>query len=155
MKAKDLMVPITEYLRPEATLKEAANLLWTAKRGEEKSGSKSLPVLDPNGKLLGMLSMSDVLKAVHPAYLDMMNLGNFTWDGMVEEMARKVSVHKVEKVMTRNVVTVREGDHLMECVDHMLKNYVKRLPVVDASGKIVGMIYERDVFYTVVKTILE
>lgn len=37
MKAKDLMIPLQEYLTPEHTLIEAANLLRIAKRGEEKS----------------------------------------------------------------------------------------------------------------------
>jgi len=36
MKAKDLMIPLQEYLTPDHTLKEAANLLRIAGRGEEK-----------------------------------------------------------------------------------------------------------------------
>jgi len=36
MKAKDLMIPLQDYLRPENTLREAVNLLKTAKRGEER-----------------------------------------------------------------------------------------------------------------------
>ncbi len=51
MKAKDLMIPIQDYLGPENTLKEAANLLRIAKKGEEKIGVKGLPVLDKEGKL--------------------------------------------------------------------------------------------------------
>jgi CBS domain-containing protein len=37
----------------------------------------------------------------------------------------------------------------MECIDHMIRSNVKRLPVVDAQGKVVGMLYERDVFYAI------
>jgi hypothetical protein len=40
MKAKDLMVPLQDYLKPDNTLKEAANLLRIAQRGEEKIGEK-------------------------------------------------------------------------------------------------------------------
>ncbi len=43
----------------------------------------------------------------------------------------------------------------MECVDHMLKNNVKRVPVIDKAGKVVGMLYERDVFYEIVKAMLD
>ena len=50
MKAKDLMVPLQEYLKPDNTLKEAANLLRIAQRGEEKIGVKALPVLDESRK---------------------------------------------------------------------------------------------------------
>lgn len=155
MKAKDLMIPIYEFLRPDNTLKEAVNLLRTAKRGEERVGVKGLPVLDKNGKLIGMLSMGDILKAVFPSYLSMMNLGDFTWDGMVESMAKKVSNKKVEALMTEPVVTVDEDASLMECVDHMIKHNIKRLPVIDPSGKVTGMLYERDVFFAITKAMLD
>ena len=155
MKAKDSMIPIYEFLRPDNTLKEAVNLLRNAKRGEEKVGVKGLPVLDKNGKLIGMLSMGDILKAVFPSYLSMMNLGDFTWDGMVESMAKKVSDKKVEALMTEPVVTVHEDASLMECVDHMIKKNVKRLPVIDKSGRVAGMLYERDVFFVIVKSMLD
>jgi len=154
MKAKDLMIPIQDYLKPENTLKEAVNLLRTAKRGEEKIGVKGLPVLDEKGKLVGMLSMRDILKVVFPFYLSMMDLGDFTWEGMVESIARKSSGKLVRDVMSKIVITVDEDASLMECVDHMIKHNIKRLPVVDKSGKVIGMLYERDVFFAITKAML-
>ncbi len=155
MKAKDLMIPVQDYLRPENTLKEAVNLLKTAKRGEEKIGVKGLPVLDEDGKLVGMLSMRDILKAVFPFYLSMMELGDFTWDGMVEGIARKSGDRKVKEVMSRTVISVDEDASLMECVDHMIKHNIKRLPVVNKDGRVVGMLYERDVFFAITKAMLD
>jgi len=155
MKAKDLMIPLQDYLRPDITLKEAVNLLRVAKKGEEKVGLKGLPVLDKEGKLVGMLSMTDILKAVHPSYMSLMNLSNFTWDGMVESLAKSVADKKVETVMTKDVITVKEDDPLMECVDLIIKNTIKRLAVIDKAGKVVGMIYERDVFFVIVKAMLD
>ncbi len=155
MKAKDLMIPIQDYLSPDNTLKEAVNLLRIAKKGEEKIGVKGLPVLDKEGKLVGMLSMTDILKAVHPSYMDLMNLSNFTWDGMVESLAKSAADKKVETVMSKEVFTVKEDDPLMECVDLMIKNNIRRLPVIDKAGKVVGMIYERDVFFAIVKAMLD
>jgi CBS domain-containing protein len=155
MKAKDLMVPLQEYLKPDNTLKEAANLLRIAQRGEEKIGVKALPVLDASGNLAGILSIGDILKAVHPAYMDLMNLGRFAWDGMVESFAKKAVDKKVEELMTRSVITVTEDSTLMECIDHMLKNNVKRVPVLNRENKIVGILYERDVFYEITKAMLD
>ena len=66
MKAKDLMIPVQDYLKPDDTLRDAVNLLKVAQRGEERVGVKGLPVLDEAGKLVGMLSMGDILKSVHP-----------------------------------------------------------------------------------------
>jgi CBS domain-containing protein len=116
MKVKDFMIPVQDSLSPGMTLKEAVNLLRVARKGEERVGLKGLPVLDKGGKLVGMLSMTDVLKAVHPSYLSLMNLSNFTWEGMVESLAKNVADKKVEEVMSKGVITVYEGDPLMECV---------------------------------------
>lgn len=155
MKAKDIMIPFQDYLRPETTLKEAVNLLKAAGRGEDRGGVKGLPVLDRNGKLVGMLSMGDILRAVYPSYMSMMDLASFTWDGMVESLAKQAGGKKVGDFMTRNVITVHEDDPLMECVDRLLKNKVKRLPVLDKKGTIVGMLYERDVFFAITRAMLE
>src|SRR4030042_2487650 len=155
MKAKDLMVPLQEYLKPDNTLKDAANLLRIAQRGEEKIGVKALPVLDASGSLVGILSIGDILKAVYPSYMYLMDLGNFTWDGMVETFAKKAADKKVEGLMTRSVITVTEDSTLMECIDHMLKNNVKRVPVLSKGNNVTGMLYERDVFYEITKAMLD
>lgn len=154
MKAKDLMIPLQEYLTPDNTLKEAANLLRIAQRGEEKIGVKALPVLDASGNLIGILSIGDILKAVHPAYMDLMNLGKFAWDGMVETFAQKAANKKVKDIMTHKVITVKEDATLMECIDYMLKNNVKRVPVLNKDNRVIGMLYERDIFYEITKSML-
>jgi CBS domain-containing protein len=42
----------------------------------------------------------------------------------------------------------------MECIDQMLRNDVKRVPVLNDEKKVVGMLYERDVFYAITKAML-
>jgi predicted transcriptional regulator len=155
VKAKDLMIPIQDFLRPDDTLKDAVNLLCVARRDVERQDVKGLPVLDAHQKVIGILSMQDILKAVYPSYMSMMNLGNFTWDGMVESLAKRAGDEKVAAHMSREVMTVQEDDSLMECVDLMIKHHVKRLPVLDQTGKMVGMIYERDVFYAITSAMLD
>lgn len=155
MKAKDLMIPLQEYLKPDNTLKEAANLLRTAKRNEERSGVRGLPVLDEEGKMVGFLSIGDILKAVFPKYLTLMDLGHFTWDGMVENIAKKVGDKKVSEMMTADVISVTDDAPLMECVDHLIKHNVKKLPVVGKGGRVVGILYERDIFFEITKAMLK
>ena len=155
MKAKDLMIPLQEYLKPDNTLKDAVNLLRIAKRGEETVGVKGLPVLDEKEKLIGMLSMGDILKSVYPSYMSLMNLGDFTWDGMAEEFAKKAAEKKVKDVMTLKVITVRDDAPLMECIDLMLKNNVKRVPVLNKENRVAGMLYERDIFNFITKEMLD
>ena len=43
----------------------------------------------------------------------------------------------------------------MECVDLMINNNIRRLPVIDKTGKVVAMIYERDVFFAIAKSLLD
>jgi CBS domain-containing protein len=155
VKAKELMIPIRDFLSPENTLRDAVKLLKTARRDVERQGVKGLPVLDAHQKVIGILSMQDILKAVYPSYMSMMNLGNFTWDGMVESLAKQAGNEKVASHMSLDVMTVQENDSLMECVDLMIKHHVKRLPVLDQAGKVVGMIYERDIFYVITSAMLD
>lgn len=155
MTAKDIMIPIQDFLTPENTIKEAVSLLKTARRGEARVGVKGLPVLNTEGRIIGMLSMRDILKAVFPFYMTMMNLGDFTWDGMLEDIAKRSSHRKVKEIMSKEVITVPEDAPLMECIDRMLKHNIKRLPVIGKDDRLVGMIYERDVFFAITKAMLD
>jgi CBS domain-containing protein len=155
MKVKDIMVPIKDYLKPDNSLKEAVNLLKTAVRGKQQFGVMGLPVLDGRGNLVGMLSMTDILRAVYPSYMSMMNLGEFTWDGMLESLAKEAGKKKVREFMTSDVIAVHEDDPLMECVDHILKNKITRMPVLDKKGKVVGMVYLSDIFYDIMKAMID
>ena len=154
MRAKDIMIPVQDFLTPENTLKEAVILLKTARRGEAGVGVKGLPVLDAESRIIGMLSMRDILKAVFPFYMTMMDLGDFTWDGMLEDIARRSSQRKVGEIMSKEVITVPADAPLMECIDRMLKHNIKRLPVITEEGRLTGMIYERDVFFVITKAML-
>jgi len=154
MKAKDLMHPVNDYLRPDVTFKEAVALLKICRIGEENICVRALPVLDDQKKFVGLLSMGDILKAIWPKYMALMNLGDFAWDGMMEELARRSKDLRVKDLMTHEVVTVRPESPLMECVDHMLKFGVKKLPVIESDGVVAGMLYERDLFFAIIGTIL-
>ena len=155
MRAKDLMIPLRNYLKADNSIREAVNLLQTAVKCDDKVDVKSLPVLDSEGKLVGILSMQDILKAVYPAYMSMMNLGHFTWDGMLESLAKHAGDKRVEELMSREIVTVEDEDPLMECVDLMLKHDVQLLPVLNRAGKLSGMLYERDVFFAITRFMQE
>jgi CBS-domain-containing membrane protein len=156
MKAKDVMIPIHACLKPDSKLKEAVRLLTNANvLNGQHSGVTGLPVLDGRGNLVGMLSMSDILSAVFPFYMSRVDLGEFTWDGMLESLARQAGDHRVDSIMSRDVITVKEDDPIMECVDHILKHRIGRMPVLDKTGKVVGMVYIRDVFCAITKAMIE
>jgi CBS domain-containing protein len=47
-------------------------------------------------------------------------------------------------IMTRNVYTIAEDDDLEDALDLMEQMVIHRLPVVDAAGKLVGIVSEAD-----------
>ena len=155
MKAKDIMVPLKDYLDPDTTVKKAVNLLRTVERKEQKYAIMGLPVVDKAGKLTGMLSMTDILKAAYPAYMKMADLSEFTWDGMLESLAKQEGDKKVKEIMTSPAISTEENNPLMECVDLLLKNNIRQMPVVNKAGNVVGILSINDIFYAVTKSMIE
>lgn len=154
MKARDLMVPVKAHLMPGDGLEEFVRQVRTVRACEETRGVRTLPVLDSRGKLVGVLSMKDILKAIHPPYLFMDGLSQFTWDGMLESMAKKITGKKVSDLMTKQVVSVNQDHPLMECVDYMLRHSISIIPVIDDLGRLIGIIYESDIFFAVADGLL-
>lgn len=52
---------------------------------------------------------------------------------------------KVETVMTRKLITCLADDDLQKALDAMAEHQLRRIPVVDADDKIVGIIAQADV----------
>lgn len=52
---------------------------------------------------------------------------------------------KVEKVMTQNVVTCFAEDDLQKAMDAMAGHQLRRIPVVDANSKVLGIITQADI----------
>jgi|Deesub1362B_J571_1020462.scaffolds.fasta_scaffold00014_193 CBS domain-containing protein len=50
----------------------------------------------------------------------------------------------IEKIMTRNVVTIDENDTLLEAAKTLRKNRVSGAPVLNERGELVGIISEAD-----------
>lgn len=51
---------------------------------------------------------------------------------------------QVKDVMTRNVISVAADEMILKAVQLMLQNKISGLPVVDAEGKLVGIVTEGD-----------
>ncbi len=52
---------------------------------------------------------------------------------------------KVRDVMTREPVTCRADQDLQTAIDAMEKHQIRRLPVIDESGQLIGIIAQADV----------
>jgi CBS domain-containing protein len=58
---------------------------------------------------------------------------------------------QTEEVMTRPAISIEEDRWATEAVDLMINKRVKRLPVVNSHGKLVGMLSRIDIFRTIMK----
>ena len=96
---------------------------------------RRLPVVDGAGRLVGIVSDSDVLRA-SPSPATSLSV----W-----EIAYLLSEIKVRDVMTSKVLTVGEDTPLEDAARIMADNKVGGLPVL-AGGALVGIITETDLF---------
>lgn len=147
MQVKEIMEPVTSnWLKPELTLFDAVCTMRRTKWVD--SSVNGMVVLEHGIKLVGMVTIKDVIQAVIPSYLED-NLSGFTWGGMLEDRARKARHVVVRDIMSTELITIGPDNMLMHCADLMIDNNVQRLPVVDDSGKVLGMVHIRDLYLAV------
>jgi CBS domain-containing protein len=121
-------------IAPDATVADAIGLM----RQHQISG---LPVLAPDGHLVGMVTEGDLLRRAE--------LGTerprFWWTAILFDQSKLASDYvrahakSVSDVMTRHVLTVTEETPLEEAVSMMERHQIKRLPVM-RGRHVVGIV---------------
>ena len=105
----------------------------------------SLPVVEGDNQLVGMITLRDVLIPLYPNY------GEYIHDSVhsrsfveMEDGYPDVLEGKVEDIMSKNPMTVSPHDPILEAASYMgLKNF-RRIPVVD-ERRLVGMVSIGDI----------
>lgn len=109
----------------------------------------AVPVVDDKGKIVGMISDNDLLTR---GGMDVtISLKKATDLDYVRELHESLDNpnHKVSEVMTRDVVTVTPDTILGRAAKVMVEKHLKRLPVVDSDGKLVGILGRLDILNTI------
>ena len=138
MEAKEIMTRDVATVTPEASVREAAGLM-TEKR------VSGVPVVAADGRLIGMLTASDLLHRVETG-TEKRRSWVAKFFSNPDEMARQYAKShglKVHEVMSRHVISVREDAGLSEVADVLDTNKLKRVPVV-RGGALVGIISRGD-----------
>lgn len=137
-KVSDVMTHLVVALRPHDTIHHAAHSLLT----NRISGA---PVVE-RGRLVGVVSEVDLVAAYAPpaprgSHFAATDPLMFLLKGTVP---RRVDHTTVEAVMTKHVVTVSPHASIWEAAALIDRHGIRRLPVVDTDGYVVGILARSD-----------
>ena len=130
---QDWMTPDPITVRPDTSLPEAHQIM----ANEE---IRRLPVVDEDGRLLGIVTLGDV-RGAQPSPATSLSI----W-----EMNYLMSSLIVERIMTPDPICVHPDQTIGEVARIMLENRISGLPVTDRQGNLLGIITESDIFSMVV-----
>lgn len=129
-----LMRSAIEPLQPKMTLDIAARTL-------ADSGYKGLPVVDANGHVIGMLTETDFLKRLKAgSFLEL--LLRMLEDSF--EFTHRCHETPVSAAMTQPAVTVSRDAGFLEILEAFHGHGGRSMPVVEADGRLVGLLLRKD-----------
>ena len=138
MKRKVFSVPST------ATVKDAVNLLVQHHIG-------LLPVLDTDGRPLGVVGLHDLLELALPSVIRTMTDVDFVGDfGAVEayQPTEQILSKPITELM-RTVAVVTEDSGLLRSYALMLQYELHDMPVIDQDGRLTGIASRVDIGTTI------
>lgn len=118
MNVGQLMNRVVETCRPDDTLATAAGKMWDHDIG-------CLPVIGADGRVAGIVTDRDVCMA-----------------GYIQ--GRPLAELPVRMAMSKTLYVCRPDDAVIEAEEAMRAHQVRRLPVVDAAGGLVGIVSLND-----------
>ena len=117
MIASDIMTRKVATIHPEASVQEAAQLL-------DQKRISGAPVVDPDGKIIGIITEADIISKVDREGL------------------------RVADIMSHNVIAVDQETPVGEIAALLTERKIKRVPVVE-NGKLVGIVSRADIVHAV------
>jgi CBS domain-containing protein len=134
MRASDVMTCNVISVTPDMTVRDAARVFTD----HHISGA---PVLDDEGRVIGMISEGDLLRRVEIGTDTRKRSSWFDLFAATHEAIDYIKTHalKVRDVMTTDVVTVGAAAPLCEVASILETRRIKRVPVMDA-GRVVGIV---------------
>jgi len=135
MKVKELMTRDLTAAEPTMTVRELIELFY-------RSGLSSVPVVNEEGRIVGIISERDIIEGALPGYFEV--LYGITDMNHLSQKLREIENDRIEFYMTPEVVTVEEDEDDLVAADLMIRKNVKSLPVVNKDGIFVGVLRRID-----------
>jgi len=132
-RVRDVMSTDVVSIGKTTFYKEVARLMTEHK-------VSALPVVSKSGRLIGVVSEADVLRKEER---------RFQWlvSGLSAHARReraKAGARTAAELMTSPVITTHPDASLASAARMMNDHHIRRLPVLDASGALIGMVSRRD-----------
>lgn len=142
VKVSEVMRREVVTVHPDSPVTEVVQLLLD-------KDFTAVPVVDDDNKVVGMVSDSDLLQ--RGGIKVTLSLKRAADPEFVQELHRQLKDpdRKVAEVMTPEVVTVFPDVVLGKAAKLMVEKHLKRLPVVDKEGKLVGILGRLDILNTI------
>ena len=130
----DVMIEDVVTVSPSTPFRRLVDLLWL-------NEVSALPVVDDRGVLAGIVTESDMLARAEFKAGD--GHDGSRRDGLYRKL-EAASPLTASDVMTSPVVTVHPDDTLTDVARLMRSRKLRRLPVLDRTGALVGMVSQVD-----------
>lgn len=147
MQVAEVMQKEVIAVKMEMSITEAAMILL-------KNNITGAPVVDREGKLMGVVSEKDIFKFLYPDYREYYSFLGFTKERVNLRARVKVGEDRpVKEVMTRKVVYVSPQDSVMRVGALMVMKKIHRVMVVE-RGKLMGIVCRKDIYHQVFRVAL-
>ena len=132
MRARDIMIKDVVAVRPDCLLSEMMAVLLGC-------GLSGVPVVNGEGRVVGMISEGDLLRAaapgaddVRPRWIELLNRPQ-------RQPWRVNMARRVEDLMSWPVVQVEADTSIMDIAEVFEHHRIKRVPVTE-EGRLVGLV---------------
>lgn len=142
--AQEVMNRQVTTVRPEQTIREAARLMLD-------TGLRRLPVVEPDGRLIGMLSRADLLQVVTTSPLMSPQASSGTQPLRPNELPASTPLQEqpIADFVNTEVTTVREQTSFTEVIDALILSPLKRVIVINDQEHVQGIISDVDVLASI------
>ena len=148
MLIKDIMTKDVVTVKPAMEVHQLAELLV-------ERNISGAPVVDDNGKLLGIVREEGVIfldKKVHLPTLLHISVGFLTLGiKRFEDEMKKVTANNVAGIMEKDIITISPEKTVEDVATIMIEKGVFYFPVVQGDT-LVGVVTKRDIVRTIAKT---
>jgi CBS domain-containing protein len=132
---EQVMTTSVVTVTPETPIAEVARILV-------ERGISGLPVVDSEGKVLGIVSEGDLL---------VREAGHWS-DEKHQARGGKVDARTAGEAMTSPALTIEPFRAIRAVAEIMIESHVNRLPVVDPDGRLIGIVSRADLVRAFVRT---